>query len=111
MKNVEFWKPIIISLAFTPPALIVGLISAGAGHGDYLVAKILFPYTMLSTALYDSITDLFFAAAFVQFPLYGVILAFAGERRRFYSFAFLLALIHTSTVALCFVIGSKNFSG
>lgn len=54
-------------------ALFFVVTAAGAGHGTYLPAKILFPYTMLSTALFDEVTVPFSLLALVQFPLYGAI--------------------------------------
>ena len=59
MRRRKFWVPMIASLIVTPVALLMGIGSAGAGHGDYLLAIILFPYTLLSTLVFDSITPPF----------------------------------------------------
>ena len=108
MKTFEFWPPIVVSLAVTPVALFVGLVSAGAGHGNYVAVKILFPYTMLSTVLFESINTPFVVLGLVQFPLYGLILGLAGQR--FESVAKVLAIVHVLAVLLCFALVSKNFS-
>jgi hypothetical protein len=110
MKTFGFWKPIIVSLVVTPLALLLGIASAGAGHGDYIWAKILFPYTMLSTFLFQSITAPFILLAILQFPLYGLILAFANERKRLGSLAIVLAMAHILAAALCLILASENFS-
>ena len=110
MKSINFWMPIIASLVITPFALFAGLVSAGAGHGDYKVAKVLFPYTMLSTFLTESITEPFILIGIIQFPLYGLILAFGGLRKPLGSLAIVLAVVHVLTVALCFFLVSENFS-
>ena len=39
-----------------PVAATLAIISAGAGHVDYFMAKVLFPFTMLSTFVLGSIT-------------------------------------------------------
>ncbi len=110
MKNFGFWKPVILSFVVTPIALLLGMASAGAGHGNYFLAKILFPYTMLSTFLFQSITDAFFMLAIVQFPLYGFLLAFASRMKKLGSLAIILAMVHILAVALCFLLVSENFS-
>jgi hypothetical protein len=110
MQTFGFWKPVLLSLILTPLALLLGIGSAGAGHGDYFWAKILFPYTMLSTFLFASITAPFILLAIVQFPLYGLLLAFAGERKRFGSLAIVLALAHILAAALSLFLASENFS-
>ena len=107
MRNFEFWKWIFLSLIATPFALLLALSSGGAGHGDYILAAILFPYTLLSTAVNETITSAFVVVAVVQFPLYGVILALAGERRSFVAVA--LVCVHIAAVVLCFFLASDSF--
>jgi hypothetical protein len=109
MKNFGFWKWIIISLIATPIALVLALFSAGAGHGDYILAKILFPYTMWSTVLSGTITPVFLIIAVAQFPIYGMILAYSDKRRTLV--AGVLASVHLFAVVLCFFLVSESFSG
>ena len=94
----------IVSLVVTPVALILGVASAGVGHGDYFWAMILFPYTMLSALVFNEITAPFIVLAIVQFPLYGVMLAYAAERERFLLSAIGLAVMHVLAVGLLFSI-------
>ena len=110
MKTFKFWIPVIVSIVVTPFALFLGLVSTGAGHGDYFWAQILFPYTMLSTFLFHSITAPFILLAVIQFPLYGLLLAFADERRRLGLVAIGLAVVHILAAALCLFLASGNFS-
>ena len=65
---------LIGGIGFVLAAVIV-FISAGAGHGTYLPAKILFPYTMMA-AIYlgISVNPALMTLAIAQFPLYGVLL-------------------------------------
>lgn len=90
---------------------MIGLYSAGAGHGNYFVAKILFPFTMLSTVIFDSIRVPFLFLAVAQFPLYGVILGVANRKAIFVTSAIIgLAIMHLLAVAACFLLIDENFS-
>lgn len=110
MARRKFWIPLIASLIVTPIALLLGVGSAGAGHGDYRLAMILFPYTMLSTTIFDSITTPFILLAIIQFPLYGVILGSASEKGRFVSTSILLSLVHCLALTAMLLIASDNSS-
>jgi len=96
--------PLAVSIAWTPFALLGGIASAGMGHGDYVAATILFPYTMLSTAWVGRINNLFVFVAVVQWPLYGLALSGAlRHSRRFCLFAFLLlTMAHVVAVQCAF---------
>ena len=107
MKAIRSWKPFIFSIVATPFALLAGLFSAGAGHGNYFVAKIVFPYTILSTIFFHSITIPFLLLAIAQFPLYGIVLSFFSGKR---FPIFILALIHLSMVMLCLLLVGEDFS-
>jgi hypothetical protein len=85
----------------TPFALYAGFISLWTGPINAFWAKILFPYTMLSASLLGKIFVPFILLAIVQFPLYGTILAFAGERKKFGLTALGLAVVHGLATALC----------
>lgn len=106
----KFWIPMIASLIVTPIALLLGLASAGVGHGDYRLAMMLFPYTLLSTAAFDSITPPFILLAIVQFPLYGVLLGYANEQGRLLAMLLLLCVMHGLALTAMFLIANSNFS-
>jgi hypothetical protein len=109
MKTVEFWMPIIISFVLTPLTLFLSVASAGAGHGDYFLAKILFPYTMISTLFFQSITIPFVILAVIQFPLYGFLLAMSGKGKRMILRMIGLAVLHVLAIMTCFMIVNSNF--
>lgn len=109
MASRKFWIPLIASFIVTPIALLLGVGSGGAGHGDYRLAMILFPYTMLSTTIFDSITPPFILLAIIQFPLYGVILGRASEKGRFVSICILLCVVHCLALTAMFLVASKDF--
>jgi hypothetical protein len=102
MKTLEFWKPIIVSLIVTPLALFAGGVSAGGGHGDFVWLKVLFPYSLLQAFIFQS-AALGILLAVVQFPVYGIIMAFAGKGRSFGLTGLILTLVHISATVLCFV--------
>jgi hypothetical protein len=110
MKTRKFWKPVIASVIVAPIALFLGIASGGVGHGDYLAAMILFPYTMLSAAVFDSITLPFIILAIIQFPLYGGALGYANEKDRLGWMIALLCIVHGIAVAAMFLVANKDFS-
>jgi hypothetical protein len=81
----------------------LALVAAGGGHGTYLPAKALFPWTMLLTQLSeDTISTFGIALALIEFPAYAVILsAFHRSRRA----VFVLVVLHCLAVlaALAFL--------
>jgi hypothetical protein len=109
MKVSTFWKPVFISLVATPICLFLGLVSTGAGHGNYLWARILFPYTMLSTLIFESITVPFMLLAIIQFPLYGIALEIARRRQRFLLMSVALLVLHSLAVVIFTLFPNKNF--
>jgi len=100
----------IASLVVTPIALLLGVGSAGAGHGDYRLAMILFPYTLLSAVIFDSITTPFIILAIIQFPLYGIALGHANEKGRLISMSILLCVVHGVASTAMFLVANENFS-
>ena len=109
MKARKFLIPIVASLVATPPLLFVAVLSTGAGHGSYFLAKILFPFTMLSTVLFSSIVVPFIVLAILQFPLYGLLLGRANAMGTFSRWQRRLLIAHLLAVAACFLLVGKSF--
>ncbi|MBB5700047.1 hypothetical protein [Sphingomonas yantingensis] len=86
----------------TLPALVTAIMSAGAGHGDYIAARLLFPLSMLLSWVEGSgVGPLGMMAGLLQFPLYGVLVARAlktGPDRA----AIVAAAAHLTAVIACF---------
>ena len=110
MKASAISKPLVVSLIATPLFLLAAVASAGAGHGSYLLAKILFPFTMLSTLAFGSIIAPAIALAVLQFPFYGFILGKANAKGSFRKRAAMLLVIHMLAVTACFSLIGDNFS-
>jgi len=99
----------MVSLFLTPIALLLGVGSGGAGHGDYRLAMMLFPYTMLSTFVFDSITVPSIVLAIIQFPLYGIALGYANQRGRFVRVAIFLSIVHGLAWLAMSSLAKRNF--
>ena len=110
MKASAISKPFLVSVVATPFFLFAAAASAGAGHGSYLLAKILFPFTMLSTLVFGSIIVPAIAVAIIQFPFYGFILGRATLKGSLLVRSVALLVIHILAVAACFILIGDNFS-
>ena len=109
MKRPKYWWPVVVSLVVTPVALLLGIGSAGGGHGDYFWAKMLFPYTILSAFLFGSITVPFVLLAIAQFPLYGIGLGYATGKGQFARLASIMLVAHTAAVVALLLLADENF--
>lgn len=90
-------------------SLLAALASGGAGHGDYIAARALFPVPMLLTVLHrNTIGAASFGLALVQFPLYGALLGWTVARRNYLP-AGLIALAHCLAAWACFAGWLPNF--
>ena len=110
MRTRRFWVPVVCSLVVTPIALLLGVASGGAGHGNYFAAMLLFPYTMLSAAAFDSIYLPFVLLAVVQFPAYGIVFGRANETGRIVRVAVILVAAHAVAVVAVLLFASEKFS-
>lgn len=102
MKDRISKHPILISLILTPIALLLGYISVGAGHGDYVIATILFPYSILFILIQTpEVLDAFiFIPTVLQFPFYGVLIALGKLKDKLSLVSLALLLLHTISVIL-----------
>jgi len=95
-------KGVGIGAAVELPALLLGLMSAGAGHGDYVIAAMLFPVPLLLTGLtHGTIAWLAGSLALLQFPLYGALIARNHVRGVARPHA-PIAATHIAAILLCF---------
>jgi hypothetical protein len=110
MRVSAFWKPLTACLIATPICLLLAVVSGGGGHGNYLWAKILFPYTMVSTSIFESITTPFILLAIIQFPLYGIALGMANRKHKVAQMIVVLSVVHLLAVTITFLFSNDNFS-
>jgi ABC-type glycerol-3-phosphate transport system permease component len=105
VKGKKFWLPVISFLAATPVCLFLGIASGGVGHGDYVLARILFPFTMLAAVVFaESITVPLIVLAVAQYPLYGIILGAANVRGKMLLASVILLAAHAVFAVACFIL-------
>ena len=104
-------------MLFTPIAVFAAISSAGAGHGNYLWAKIFFPYTMISSVLYQTNNAprvfnviLWIVFPIIQYPLYGTAVSLANQKGKGHLMIVGLSVLHLIVVMLNLLIPNPNFS-
>ena len=100
----------LLCLLATPLLLFLAVVAAGGGHGTYWLAKMFFPWSMMSTAVTKSITQPLIVLGIAQYPLYGIILDLARARSRFKPAALTLLAAHFSALMLAFSISNRSFT-
>lgn len=86
---------------------------AGAGHGTYLPAILLFPYTMLIAAVIGRIAPPLMVLALVQYATYGALLSVTSDRKTHRMRVAQLALWHGIATLAAFAVAAltKGFLG
>ncbi len=106
-----FPKAWLAFVIVTPVFLFITVLTAAGGHGSYMPAKILFPWTMAATAFTDgAITQPLVAMAIVQYPLYGIMLDWARAAARLRLGMLAIAGVHFVAVAVAFLISNRSFT-
>jgi hypothetical protein len=100
----------LLCVLITPVLLFLVVLAAGGGHGSYFPAKILFPWTMMSTAATKSLARPFIVLGIAQYPLYGIILDSARAAGLFKPASMTLASAHVAALMLAFAISSPSFT-
>jgi hypothetical protein len=108
-----FWPVLVgavIGVLIELPALYAAIVSGGAGHGQYVAARALFPVPMVMTYYEgDRIGLLSISLALVQFPFYGGLIGWALARKAYVAIVAVVA-IHLVATSLCFSGAVPNFS-
>ena len=107
--TVPILAGILFGMVVGMPAIILAIMSAGAGHGDYLAARALFPLPLLLSRLEGAIGPISGTLALLQFPLYGALLGWSRWRKSFRPLA-ALALLHLVAALACFSGALPDFS-
>lgn len=87
-------------------AVCIAIWCAGGGHGTYIPAALLFPYTMAIAAPLGIIVWPLLGLAIVQFPGYGFLVGSKGRR-----FAGKLVVVHIlcALVACALIMATDSF--
>jgi hypothetical protein len=104
---------LLSGFVITPITAVLAILSGGAGHGSYGIARLLYPFSMLLTRLTgDTITNSIMWIALIQFPLYFVILGttYWVGRKSFRPALIAIGSLHALAVVACFSGLLPNFS-
>lgn len=99
-RRAPSWIGITFVLA-TPFLLWLGVASAGAGHGDYILAMVLFPYSVFPLLLDRPIPIWLMVVAVLQFPAYGFALSRASRYGRLRLLSVSLLVVHAIAATVC----------
>jgi hypothetical protein len=92
------------------PAVMAAVASGGAGHGNYVAARALFPAPMLLTLFEgDRVGAFSVVVGLLQFPIYGMLLGWSIVRKNWVP-AIVVTLAHIIAASVCFAGTSPNFS-
>lgn len=84
------------SVLLTPIILIVAMILMGGGHGWYEPAIVLLPLGFTTILLTDSLNVASFILAALQFPLYGLMIDIALNKKELKWAVLAIAASHTA---------------
>jgi len=96
---MKIYKAIIITIL----VLVITIFSVGAGHGTYIIAKVVFPYTMIIAQLRNNIEIPGILIAIFQIPIYAYI---ANKKSKW---TYVLIALHCLAIIACFTLNSSNF--
>lgn len=100
---------LVSALLMQMAALGVVIFSAGAGHGSYASARILFPFTMLATVLGSHIGAPYVAIGLFQYLIYGFVVAAGIRANSTYKAIALIAVAHAIAMLLVFIWQNESF--
>jgi hypothetical protein len=99
---------VVVGGLLTVPAIFLAVMSAGAGHGDYFAARLIFPYPFLLTPLTgNTIAAPSMTLAFLQMPIEGALLGFTISSSRW---LYVLAVVGSHLLAFGLTLGISNFN-
>lgn len=111
----RLWRVLIgvgIGILLIPPTMLLAFLSAGGGHGDYVWANGLFPYSMIvrewrgEDLARPNLAPIVAALALglVQFPVYGGLIGTsASSLKKAVAVAALIGIVHAIAVTACFI--------
>jgi hypothetical protein len=102
-------RGLVAGLLISIPLLILVVLFAGGGHGTYLPAKVLFPYTMLLAMTARTITNPLIVLAIAQFPVYGLIIDRAIRNGTVRKATVGVAFLHLGALVGCLLLRNTSF--
>lgn len=96
---------VILTIAITVALLLFVVLSMGGGHGTFLLAKIIFPYSMFIAIISDgSIGFIEVVLAIIQIPIYAFIL---HKRPKL---LYLIVLLHIVFALICLNLPTEIYN-
>jgi hypothetical protein len=95
---------VVCGLVVGAIASVIALAAAAGGHGTYVPAALLFPFSTILATRFGSFTPVAVAVALAQFPVYGLL----ASRWRRSSLTFCLAGVHIVAIALATIAVSGS---
>lgn len=92
----------------TIPLLLIVVFFMGGGHGTYIPAIGLFPFGLISTVFFDSITIPFVVLGIIQYPTYGFIIDKARRAQKSKVVLPILIFVHIILSILIIKLTSEN---
>jgi len=109
-RRVRGWVIVALSVAIGVLCTAMAVYTSFFGMGTYWPTKVLFPWTMVSTAFTGLIATPWLVFMLFQFPLYGLILAWANRRGRLRAAAVAVSALHVAGVALAVLFANPGFN-
>ncbi len=105
-SSAPFW---IATAAVTLIALYLSWISGAAGHGDYVIARLLLPLAcvMISLNPTGSVVAL---VAVLEWPAYALVLRRAAARRKSGFASITIVFVHAVAAVVCFTVLATHFN-
>lgn len=89
--------------------MAMAVVASGAGHGSYALARIFFPFTMLSTIFNSRIDGMYLAVGLLQYLFYGLVFWAAVKLKRAKPAIAMLLTIHGLVVFAVFFWRNEYF--
>lgn len=89
--------------------MAMAVVASGGGHGSYALARVFFPFTMLSTVFNGRIDGIYLAVGLFQYLFYGLVFWVAVKLNRSKPAIALLLTIHGLVVFVVFYWRNEYF--
>jgi hypothetical protein len=80
LNGIRRWPFLTAGFLLSPIILVVGFMSAGAGHGSYVAARIVLPFACLAMGSYLGAETVVSLLAVLQWPIYGILVDISSRK-------------------------------
>jgi len=89
--------------------LVISVLCMGGGHGSYIPAMVLFPFGMLGTVWFDTITLPFIIMGLLQFPVYGYVIDKTQKTGKWKMAVSIIFIFHFLLAAIIIIQAGENW--